>query len=135
VTFVMAALYFSVVLMQRPSWWAAVGAGLCLGFAVATKVSVIPFALVVVAAVVLRAAYRKRTRVLGAELADPVGMRPASTREREMSLGRHLLGGLGFVVLAGIFAVIAYLITEPYVMWSFDWSLLGANGGLQSFLM
>src|SRR5207249_3620046 len=48
VTFMMAALYFSVVLMQKPSWWAAVGGGSCLGLAVATKVSVIPFALIVV---------------------------------------------------------------------------------------
>ena len=32
VTFMMASLYFTVVLMQRPSWWAAVGAGAFLRF-------------------------------------------------------------------------------------------------------
>src|ERR1043166_9285592 len=104
--------------MQKPTGWAAIGAGLCLGAAVATKVSVIPFALIVVADVVLRALYRKHTRILGAELDDPIGMRPASQRERHMSLGRHLLGGFGFLVLAGVFALIAYMIAEPYVMWS-----------------
>jgi YYY domain-containing protein len=134
VTFMMAALYFSVVLMQRPSWWAAVGAGLCLGLAVASKVSVVPFALIVLAAVVLRTFYRRRTRALGAELGDPVGMKPASARERQMPFWRHLLGGLGYVAIAAVCAALAFLVTEPYVIWSFDWSLLSTPGGLQAVL-
>src|SRR4051812_7499489 len=99
VTFMMGALYCSVVLMQRPSWRAALGAGLFIGLAVATKVSVVPFAVVVVMAVILRTAYRKRTRLLAAELGDPVGFRPATQRERNMSAAVHF--GRGFLYLIG----------------------------------
>ncbi|MEA2573093.1 MAG: hypothetical protein QOH93_391, partial [Chloroflexia bacterium] len=128
VTFITGTIYFSVVLMQRPRWWAAAGAGACLGLAVASKISVVSVALVVVAAVVLRAAYRKRTRKLGAEFGDPIGVSPASPEERERSFGSHLLGGLRYLVIAGVCSIVAFGIGEPYVLWSFDWSALGQGG-------
>lgn len=132
VTFMMGVLYFSVVLMQKPSWWAAAGAGACLGLAVATKVSVGAFALVIIAAVVLRALYSHHTRQLGAVLGDPVGMRPASKEERERPLGRHLLGGFGYLVIAGVFSLLAFAIAEPYVLWSFNFAAL--QDGFKAFL-
>jgi YYY domain-containing protein len=132
VTFMMGALYFSVVLMQRPSWWAAAGAGACLGLAIASKVSIAPFALVVVAAVVLRAAYRKQTRVVGAEFGDPVGLQPAGRNERGLSFAGHLVRkGLPYMLVAMVCALLAFAITEPYVLWSFDWSQL-RQGGLEA---
>ncbi len=132
VTFMMGALYFSVVLMQRPSLWAAAGAGACLGLAIASKVSIVPFALVIVAAVVLRAAYRKQTRRLGAELGDPVGLQPTTGQERSMSFGQHLLRkGLPCILVAGVCALLSFAITEPYVLWSFDWSQF-PHGGLEA---
>ncbi len=127
-TFIMGALYFSVVMMQRPAWWAAAGAGACLGLAVATKVSVVFFAVVVVAAVVLRAAYRMRTRKLGADLGDPVGVKPASATERSHSFGGHLLRGLRYLLIAALFAFLAFAITEPYVIWQFDFSRFQVGG-------
>lgn len=127
-TFIMGALYFSVVMMQRPAWWAAAGAGACIGLAVATKVSVVLFALVVVAAVVLRAAYRLRTRKLGADLGDPIGVKPASVAERSRSFGGHLLRGLRYVFVAALFALLAFAITEPYVIWQFDFSRFQVGG-------
>lgn len=133
VTFIMGAIYFSVVLMQRPAWWAAAGAGVCLGLAVSSKISVLPIALVIVAAVVLRAAYRKRTRRLGAEFGDPVGVAPASTGERERSFVSHALGGARYVALAALFSVLAFAIGEPYVLWSFDFSAF-ARGGLDALI-
>lgn len=132
-TFMMGALYFSVVMMQRPAWWAAAGAGACIGLAVATKVSVVPFALIVVAAVVLRAVYRKHTRQLGAELGDPVGVKPASARERQLSFVGHLARGLRYLVIAALFSVLAFAITEPYVLWSFNFAQM-QSGGLQAVL-
>lgn len=131
VAFMMAALYFSVRMMQNPSWLAAAGAGACIGLAIATKVSVVPFAVVVVAAVILRAAYRKKTRLLGAEFGDPVGLRASTKHEREMSFGRHLLGGVGYLLLAGLVSVIGFGVAEPYVLWSFDFSAL--SRGFQAF--
>lgn len=131
VAFMMAALYFSVKMMQSPSWRAAAGAGACIGLAVATKVSVVPFAVVVVAAVILRSAYRKKTRLLGAEFGDPVGLRAATGREREMSFGRHLIGGAGYLLLASLVSVIGFGVAEPYVLWSFDFSAL--SRGFQAF--
>ncbi|MDQ3707102.1 MAG: DUF2298 domain-containing protein [Chloroflexota bacterium] len=133
VTFIMGAIYFSVVLMQRPRWWAAVGAGACLGLAVACKISVLPIALIIVAAVALRAAYRKRTRKLGAEFGDPVGVSPASAEERERSFWGHLLGGAKYVLLAGVFSLLAFAVGEPYVLWSFDFTAL-ARGGLDALI-
>jgi YYY domain-containing protein len=133
VTFMVAALYFSVRMMQRPSIWNALGAGLFVGLAIASKVSIAPFALIVVAAVALRAFYRKRTRVLGAEFGEPVGLRPATKAEREMPLWRHLLGGFGFAVVAGMASVLAFVITEPYVFWTFNWSAF-QSGGLEAVL-
>ncbi len=133
VTFMMGALYFSVVLMQRPSWWAAAAAGLFVGLAVASKVSIVPFAAIVIAAVALRAGYRRKTRLLGAELGDPVGVRPAPARERSRSFGGHLLRGLPYIFIAGICSVLAFAVTEPYVLWSFDWRVL-STAGLQAFL-
>lgn len=132
-TFMVGALYFSVVLMQRATWWAAVGAGTCIGLAVASKVSIVPFAMLVVAAVVLRAAYRKRTRKLGAEFGDPIGVRPATATEREMSFSRHLTRGVGLAVISGLSALLAFAVTEPYVLWSFDYSLF-SQGGLSAVL-
>lgn len=132
VTFITATVYFSVVLMQRPSWWAAAGAGLSLGLAVASKVSVAPVALVVIAAVVLRAAYRKKTRKLGAEFGDPIGVAPASVEERQRSFGSHLLRGFRYLFLAGACSVLGLSIGEPYVLWSFDFSTL--SQGLDAFL-
>ncbi|HET6313044.1 MAG TPA: DUF2298 domain-containing protein [Chloroflexia bacterium] len=126
------AIYFSVVLMQRPRWWAAAGAGACLGLAVSSNVSVLPVALVVIAAVVLRAMYRSRTRKLGAEFGDPVGVSPASSEERGHSFGGHLRRGLRYVVLAGVCSILAFGIGEPYVLWSFDFSTL--SNGLEAFL-
>jgi YYY domain-containing protein len=133
VTFIMGAVYFSVVLMQRPRWWVAVAAGACLGLAVACKISVLPIALVIVAAVVLRAVYRKRTRRLGAEFGDPVGVSPATTEERERSFGGHLLGGAKYVLLAAVFSLLAFAVGEPYVLWSFDFSTL-SSGGLDALI-
>jgi YYY domain-containing protein len=123
VTFMMGALYFSVVLMQRPSWRAAAGFGIFLGLAVASKVSIAPFALVVIAAVALRAVYRKRTRLLGAEFSDPIGVKPATAAERSQSAIGHFLRGLRHVALAAVFAFISFAVTEPYVLPSFDYSL------------
>jgi YYY domain-containing protein len=133
VTFMMAALYFSVRLMQRPSLLNALGAGIFVGLAIASKVAIAPFALIVVAAVVLRAFYRKRTRALGSEFDTPIGLRPASSSERARPLWRHLLGGLGYAALAGVASVVAFIVTEPYVLWQFNWSLLG-QGGLDAFM-
>jgi YYY domain-containing protein len=133
VTFMMAALYFSVRLMQRPSLLNALGAGIFVGLAIASKVAIAPFALIVVAAVVLRAFYRKRTRALGSEFDTPVGLRPASAAERARPLWRHLLGGLGYATLAGVASVLAFVVTEPYVLWQFNWSLLGQSG-LEAFM-
>ena len=103
VTFMTAMLYFSVVLMQQPGFWPALGAGLCLGFALACKVSVAPLALVIVAALVLRAAYRRHTRRLGPDpdVADPVGLRPATRAERDQTLGRALVRLLPLLLVAG----------------------------------
>jgi YYY domain-containing protein len=126
VAFMMGALYFSVVLMQRPAWWAAMGLGTFLGFAIASKVSIAPFALLVVAAVVLRAIYRKRTRKLGAELGDPLGVKPASERERELSSGGHIARGLRYVAIAILFTLLAFAATEPYVLTSFNYSRLAS---------
>ncbi|MDQ3928310.1 MAG: DUF2298 domain-containing protein, partial [Chloroflexota bacterium] len=131
-TFMMGALYFSVVLMQRPAWWAAAGAGACLGLAVASKASVVPFALVIVAALALRALYRRRTRKLGAELGDPVGVKPAAAGERSLSYWGHFFRSLRYLALAGLFALLAFAITEPYVLWSFDFGRLPA--GFEAFL-
>jgi YYY domain-containing protein len=127
-TFMMAALYFSVIMMQRPSWWAAVGAGTFLGLAVASKVTILFYGLVIVAAVVLRAAYRKQTRQLGAEFGDPIGVKPASAHERARSFGSHLLGGMPYLILAGLFSFLAFAVTEPYVLWQFDYSILTGGG-------
>jgi hypothetical protein len=132
-TFMMGALYFSVVLMQRATWWAAAGVGACIGLAVASKVSVGPFALVVVAAVVLRALYRKRTRRLGAEFGDPIGVKPASAAERELSFVRHLARGIPLLLISGLFALLAFAVTEPYVLWSFDYAQL-SQGGINAVL-
>ena len=131
VTFMMTALYFSVRLMQRPSLWNALGAGVFVGLAVASKVSIAPFALIVVAAVALRAFYRKRTRILAAEFGEPVGLKPATKAERERPLWAHLLGGVGYIALAGVAAFLAFAITEPYVLWTFNWSLM-ESGGLKA---
>ena len=54
--FMVGVVYFSVVLMQKPSWWAAAGAGACLGFAVASKVTIAFFGLIIIVAIILRAA-------------------------------------------------------------------------------
>ncbi|MDQ3928187.1 MAG: glycosyltransferase family 39 protein, partial [Chloroflexota bacterium] len=133
VTFIMGAIYFSVLLMQRPAWWAAAGAGACLGLAVTSKISVLPVALVIVAAVVLRAAYRRRTRKLGAEFGDPVGVAPASNEERELTFAGHLLGGARYLAVAAVCSVVAFGIGEPYVLWSFDYSAW-ASGGLDALI-
>ncbi|HEY0071109.1 MAG TPA: DUF2298 domain-containing protein [Chloroflexia bacterium] len=133
VTFITGVIYFSVVLMQRPRWWAAVGAGMCLGLAVASKISVLPIALVIVAAVVLRAFYRKRTRLLGAEFGDPVGVAPATQEERQLSFSGHLLRGARYVLIAAVMSVFAFGVGEPYVLWSFDFSALG-RGGLDALI-
>lgn len=127
-TFMMGALYFSVIMMQRPSWWAAAGAGAFLGLAVASKVTILFYGLVILAAIVLRAAYRLQTRKLGAEFGDPIGVKPASADERAKSFGRHLLGGMPYLLLAGLFSVLAFAITEPYVLWQFNYSLLTSGG-------
>ena len=124
VCFMVGAVYFSVVLMQRPSWWAAAGAGACLGFAVASKVTIAFFGLIIIAAIVLRAAYRLRSRKLGADLDDPVGMRPATVAERERTFGKHLLGGLRYFLVAAIFTLLAFSISEPYALWQFDFTPL-----------
>jgi hypothetical protein len=108
--------------MQTRAWWAAALAGLFVGFAIASKVSIAPFALVVVAAVVMRAVYRRRTRRLGSEFDDPVGVRPGSARERQMSVWQHLRGDLGYVALAAFVALVAFMLTEPYALWQFNWS-------------
>jgi uncharacterized membrane protein/4-amino-4-deoxy-L-arabinose transferase-like glycosyltransferase len=139
-TFMIAAVYFSVVLMQRPSWWAAVAAGASIGLAVATKVSVVPFALVVGAAVVLRAVYRKQTRKLGAEFGAPVGLKPASAAERARSFWGHLGRGVIYLPIAGAASLLAFGIAEPYVFWQFDWSRFsqlkadGTPGGFSAVL-
>ncbi|MEO6457279.1 MAG: DUF2298 domain-containing protein, partial [Chloroflexia bacterium] len=127
-TFMMGALYFAVVLMQRPAWWAAAGLGACVGLAVATKVTVVPFALIVVAAVAMRTIYRSHTRKLGAELGDPVGVKPASAVERTRRPLLHFVGGLRYVVIAAVFSLLAFAIAEPYVLWSFDLSLWQTAG-------
>ncbi|HET9496280.1 MAG TPA: DUF2298 domain-containing protein [Chloroflexia bacterium] len=128
VTFMTAAVYFSVVLAQRPSWWAAALAGVFIGFAVASKVSIAPFALVVVTAVAMRAMYRRRTRKLGSEFEDPVGVRPASAEERRLTFWSHAWRGARYVLMAAIFAFLGFAITEPYALWQFDWSLLPLGG-------
>ncbi|MFL5734040.1 MAG: DUF2298 domain-containing protein [Chloroflexia bacterium] len=133
VTFMMGALYFAVVLMQRPSWRAAVGVGLCLGLAVASKVSVVLFAVIVIAAIALRAGYRKKTRALGAEFDDPIGVKPASAAEREMSGTQHFIRGLRYLVIAGVCALLAFAISEPYVLPSFQYSAF-SEGGVQAVL-
>ncbi|HYP40084.1 MAG TPA: DUF2298 domain-containing protein, partial [Chloroflexia bacterium] len=127
-TFMMGALYFSVIMMQRPSWWAAAGAGTFLGLAVASKVTILFYGLVIVAAVVLRAAYRRQTRQLGAEFGDPIGVKPASAQERAKSFGSHLLGGAPYILLAGVFSFLAFAVTEPYVLWQFNYSILTGGG-------
>ncbi|HKP53502.1 MAG TPA: DUF2298 domain-containing protein [Chloroflexia bacterium] len=132
-TFMIAALYFSVMMMQRPSWWAATAAGACIGFAVATKVSVVPFALVVVAAIVLRALYRRQTRKLGAEFGAPVGLKPASAAERARSFWGHLGRSLIYLPIAFIASLAAFSIAEPYVLWQFSYSLF-SQGGMQAVL-
>ena len=141
VTFMTATLYFSVVLMQRPGFWPALGAGLCLGFALACKVSVVPLGLVIVAALVLRAAYRGRTRRLGpdADVADPVGLRPGTKAEREQSFGRALLRLSPLLVVAIVATVLAFFIGDPYafLQWNhplvLDFSRL-LNRDLSGFL-
>jgi YYY domain-containing protein len=133
-TFMIAALYFSVVLMQRPSWWAAAAAGACIGFAVATKVSVVPFALVVVAAVVLRALYRRQTRKLGAEFGAPIGLKPASAAERSRSFWGHLGRNLIYLPVAFVASLLAFSLAEPYVLWQFSYSLFSQKDGLQKVL-
>ncbi|MEO8284916.1 MAG: DUF2298 domain-containing protein [Chloroflexota bacterium] len=132
VCFMVGALYFSVVLMQKPSWWAAAGAGACLGFAIASKVTIAFFGLIIIAAIVLRAAYRLKSRNLGAALGDPVGMMPATVRERSRTFRGHFLRGLRYFVIAAVFTLIAFSISEPYALWQFDFSRLqsgvpGAN--------
>lgn len=122
VVFMLSALYFSVRLMQRPTWWAATFAGLFIGLSVASKVTSALIFAMVIAAVLLRAAYRRRSRTLGAEMGDPVGVRPASHRERDMSFGRHAQRGLLLVIIAAIFSVVGFAIAEPYVLWQFDFA-------------
>ncbi|MEO5951122.1 MAG: glycosyltransferase family 39 protein, partial [Chloroflexia bacterium] len=124
VTFMLAALYFSVRLMQKPTWWAAAGAGLFIGVSVASKVTSALIFAMVIAAVVLRAAYRLRSRKLGADLDDPVGMVPATARERSLSFKGHFLRGLRYVGIAALFTIIGFGISEPYVYWQFDFSRL-----------
>ena len=109
------------------------GAGLCIGFAVGSKVSVVPFALIVLMALILRTAYRKRTRILAAELGDPVGFRPASPAERNMHAALHFGRGLIYLAFAAIVSIIAFVISEPYVLLSFDYSLF-STGGIQGVL-
>ena len=129
VTFMMASLYFTVVLMQRPSWWAAVGAGAFLGFSVATKVSSALIFVMILVAILLRAGYRKQTRKLGAALGDPIGVKPATTRERERSFTSHAIRGLRYFLIAAILGLLAFAITEPYALWQFDLSQFHAAPG------
>ena len=129
VTFMMASLYFTVVLMQRPSWWAAVGAGAFLGFSVATKVSSALIFVMILVAILLRAGYRKQTRKLGAALGDPIGVKPATTRERERSFTSHAIRGLRYFLIAAILGLLAFAITEPYALWQFDFSQFQAAPG------
>ena len=116
VTFLTAALYFTVVLMQNRRAWAAALAGLCLGFALACKVSVAPLALLIVVALVLRVAYRTRTRMLGppSHLDDPYGLEPATRAERLASgnggAGRAFL----LLVLAGVMTLIGFTLGDPF---------------------
>lgn len=124
VTFMLTALYFSVRLMQKPSWWAAAGAGLFIGFSVASKVTSALIFLMVIAAVALRAGYRLRSRKLGAELDDPVGMVAATAKERSLTFRGHFLRGLRYVAVAALFTIIGFGISEPYVYWQFDFSKL-----------
>ncbi|MFL5734785.1 MAG: ArnT family glycosyltransferase, partial [Chloroflexia bacterium] len=128
VTFMMGALYFAVVLMQRPSLRAATGVGLCIGLAVASKVSVVLFALIVIAAIGLRAAYRQKTRVLGAEFDDPIGVKPADATERARSASGHFVRGLRYAVIAAVFALLAFAVSEPYVLPSFQYSEFSTGG-------
>ena len=96
----LAALYFSVRLMQKPTWWVAAAAGIFIGFSVASKVTSALIFLMVIAAVVLRAAYRNKSCKLGADLDDPVGMVPASAKERSLTFRGHLVRGLRYVLIA-----------------------------------
>ncbi len=130
VAFMLAGLYFCVVLMQKPSWWAAALAGLFVGFSVASKVTSALIFLMIIAAIVLRAAYRKRSRTLGAELDDPVGVVPASTEERSLTFGQHLRRGLArYAVIGALFTLIGFQIGEPYALWQFDFSRFHAAPG------
>ncbi|MGA7732608.1 MAG: DUF2298 domain-containing protein, partial [Chloroflexia bacterium] len=141
VAFMMAGLYFSVVLMQKPSWWAAAGAGLFVGLSVASKVTSALVFLMVIAAVVLRAAYRKRSRKLGADLDDPVGVVPASATERSFTFGQHFRRGLRYVLIAALFSLVGFSLTEPYALWQFDYAkIVPAQGqtfqdSVKDFLM
>lgn len=129
VAFMLAALYFSVVLMQKPSWWAAAFAGLFIGFSIASKVTSALIFMMVIAAILLRAAYRKRSRKLGADLDDPVGMVPASEVERNSTFGRHVRRGLRYVGIAALFSLLGFSISEPYALWQFDFSKLAPQPG------
>ncbi|MGI8589284.1 MAG: DUF2298 domain-containing protein [Chloroflexia bacterium] len=116
VTFLTAALYFSVVLMQNRRAWAAALAGLFLGFALACKVSVAPVALLIVAALVLRVAYRAHTRRLGppTELDDPHGLEPAKPEERASSVWAAARRAFALLVLAGVTTIVGATVGDPY---------------------
>ena len=116
VTFMTATLYFSVVLMRRPGFWPALGAGLCLGLALACKVSVVPLGLVIVAALVLRAAYRRRTPPPGAgpRCGRPGGPAPRHEGRRHQPWAVPLLRLSPLLLVAIVATIVAFFVGDPY---------------------
>lgn len=127
-TFVTAATYFSVVLMQQPSWRVAAATGLFMGLAIASKISALPCALVIVAAIALRAGYRKHPEGLGERLGTPMEVTGMAAEESHPSFLAQFLSYRRYLYIAFAFAALAFLITEPYVLWSFDLSRFGVGG-------
>ena len=113
--FVTLTIYFAVRIMQQGGWGSAILAGLALGFAMATKITIVPLAIVIVVAYALRAIYANRSRQLGAVYDDPIGLRPASPFERDhrVSVFVHSLPRL---IASVVFTLVGFEIGEPYAL-------------------
>ena len=131
--FIVATVYFSVRLVQDRKPSDAILSGVMLGLAIATKVSAAPVALAVLTAHLILAIGESQIRGIGAGLVAGLrGNTPSDSNDRDerAAHGPDILLALRYAVLAGASAVIALLVTQPYMI--IDWDTYVGNVYRQS---
>ncbi len=112
--FFMLTIYFAVKYMQDGRWGSALWMGAGLGFAIASKFTIAPLALIIFAAFALRAIYVQRPQLLGAAF-ERLTIRPYAANANESpwnALGRVIPQLVGSLVAS----LVAFEIGEPYAL-------------------